>query len=140
MKELGRIHKTIFLLRYLSETPLRQEIEKQLNKVELSHQFAKAVFFGNNQEFKAGTKEEQEIALSCRHVIQNSIILWNYLFISDKISKSKTKEEHSKILEKLQHSSVMTWQHINLHGEYDFEVSNNNRGFDMETILALEIE
>lgn len=140
LKELGRIHKTIFLLRYLSETPLRQEIEKQLNKVELSHQFAKAVFFGNNQEFKVGTKEEQEIALSCRHVIQNSIILWNYLFISDKISKSKTKDEHSKILKKLQHSSVMTWQHINLHGEYDFDVSNNNSGFDMEAILSLEIE
>lgn len=140
LKELGRIHKTIFLLRYLNETPLRQEIEKQLNKVELSHQFAKAVFFGNNQEFKVGTKEEQEIALSCRHVIQNAIILWNYLFISDKISKSKTKEEHSKILAQLKYSSVMTWQHINLHGEYDFEVSNNNSGFDMETILALEIE
>ena len=59
---------------------------------------------------------------------------------SDKISKSKTKEEHSKILAQLKYSSVMTWQHINLHGEYDFEVSNNNSGFDMETILALEIE
>ena len=34
----------------------------------------------------------------------------------------------------------MTWQHINLHGEYDFEVSNKNSGFDMEAILALEIE
>jgi TnpA family transposase len=140
LKELGRIHKTIFLLRYLSETPLRQEIEKQLNKVELSHQFAKAVFFGNNQEFKVGTKEEQEIALACRHVIQNAIILWNYLFISDKISKSKTKEEYSKILEQLKYSSVMTWQHINLHGEYDFEVSKKSFGFDMKTILALEVE
>ena len=34
----------------------------------------------------------------------------------------------------------MTWQHINLHGEYDFEVSSNNSGFDMKAILALEIE
>lgn len=33
----------------------------------------------------------------------------------------------------------MTWQHINLHGEYDFEVSTNNEGFDMEAILSLKI-
>ena len=72
---MGRIYKTIFLLRYLSEPPLRQAIAKQLNKVEHSHDFANAVFFGRNQEFKVSTKDEQEIALSCRHLIQNSIVL-----------------------------------------------------------------
>ncbi|MCF2220637.1 transposase [Chryseobacterium sp. PS-8] len=75
IKEVGRIHETIFLLRYFDEPPLRQNIEKQLNKIELSHLFAKAVFFGNNQEFKYETKEEQEIAVACRYLIQNAIIL-----------------------------------------------------------------
>jgi len=127
-------------LRYLSETPLRQAIEKQLNKVELSHQFAKAVFFGNNQEFKFGTKEEQEVALSCRHLIQNSIILWNYLFLSEKISETKSETEIEKLLDTLRGSSVMTWQHINMHGEYDFEVSNRKPLFDLKKILELKIE
>lgn len=37
LKELGRIYKTIFLLRYLTETPLRQSIEKQLrNRYEIT--------------------------------------------------------------------------------------------------------
>jgi len=139
LKELGRIYKTIFLLRYYSETPLRQAIEKQLNKVELSHLFAKAVFFGNNQEFKVSTKEEQEIALSCRHLIQNSIILWNYLFISEKLSKIESKQEYDRIIDILKQSSVMTWQHINMHGEYDFEISNKESKFDLKSILEFQI-
>ena len=69
IKEVGRIYKTIFLLKYYDEILLRQNIEKQLNRVELSHLFAKAVFFGNNRELKYATKEEQEIAVGCRHLI-----------------------------------------------------------------------
>jgi TnpA family transposase len=91
LKELGRIFKSIFILRYLDEAPLRQGIEKQLNRIEQSHQFAKAVFFGNNQEFKMETKEEQEIAVGCRHLVQNAIVLWNYLFISEKLSEIKMR-------------------------------------------------
>lgn len=33
----------------------------------------------------------------------------------------------------------MTWQHINLHGEYDFDVSKDSFNFDLKKILALEI-
>ncbi len=99
LKELGRIYKTIFLLRYLTETPLRQAITKQSNKVELSHDFANAVFFARNREFKVATKDEQQIALSCRHLIQNSIILWNYLSISDKLSRVDDKSEYENLLD-----------------------------------------
>ena len=56
LKELGRVYKTVFVLRYLDELPLRQNTEKMLNRIEQSHQFAKAVFFGNSQEFKHDTK------------------------------------------------------------------------------------
>ena len=117
MKEIGRIHKTLFLLRYFDEPSLRQNIEKQLNKIELSHLFAKAVFFGNNQEFKYETKEEQEIAVACRHLIQNAIILWNYLFISNKLSEIEQKEKIQENIELMKNSSIMTWQHVNMHGE-----------------------
>lgn len=139
LKELGRIYKTIFLLRYMTETPLRQSIMKQLNKVELSHYFAKAVFFAQNQEFKVSTREEQEIALSCRHLIQNCIVLWNYMSISQKLSNVRDSEEHERILDLLRGSSIMTWQHINMLGEYNFEIRNRKLPFDVEKILNLKI-
>lgn len=139
IKEIGRIHKTIFLLRYFDETHLRQNIEKQLNKIELSHLFAKAVFFGNNQEFKYETKEEQEIVVACRHLIQNAIILWNYLFISNKLSEIEEEDEVQKNIELMKSSSIMTWQHVNMHGEYDFIIDLDIPPFDMIKINSLKI-
>jgi TnpA family transposase len=55
LKQFGRIIKTIFLLKYIDDVELRQMIEKQLNKLESSNKFGKAVFHGNNQEFQYST-------------------------------------------------------------------------------------
>ena len=119
LKEFGKIIKTDFLLNYINDVELRQIIEKQLNKVESSNKFAKAVFFGNNQEFQISTIEEQNIANNCKRLIQNSIILWNYLYLTKKIQQSP-KEIKEDILTSLKNSSIMHWSHINFHGEYDF--------------------
>ncbi len=96
LKEYGRIIKTLFLLEYMDDVELRQAIEKQLNVVELTHRFSRAVFFGNNQEFEAETKDEQErgrpaVVAGCKQLIQNAIVLWNYLFLSEKLAKTTAR-------------------------------------------------
>ena len=139
IKETGRIYKTIFLLKYYDEVNLRQRIEKQLNRIELSHHFAKTVFFGNNQELKYATKEEQEIAVGCRHLIQNAIILWNYLFISEKLSQITNQTDLQKHINLLKNSSMMSWQHVNLHGKYDFDIEVNTTPFDMISVKSLNV-
>jgi TnpA family transposase len=140
LKEFGRIIKSLFILSYYDDIELRQRIEKQLNMVELSNKFSKAIFFSNNQEFKEGTKDEQEIATACMVLIQNAIILWNYLYLSQLIANTADVEQRNKIISLIRKGSVITWQHINLHGEYDFtKGANNSTPFDMGKILALEI-
>jgi len=139
LKEVGRIYKTLFLLRYYDELPLRQNIEKQLNRVELSHLFAKAVFFGGNQEFNYSTKEEQDMALGCRQLIQNIIVLWNYLYISEKLSGIEDQVELQKQVSQLKKGSIMTWQHVNMYGEYDFHLDTDLFPFDMNKIKSLNI-
>ena len=57
LKEVGRIYKSIYLLKYLDDLNLRQSTEKALNRIELSHKFAKAIFFGGNQGLKYSAKE-----------------------------------------------------------------------------------
>jgi len=84
LKELGKIIKTDFLLNYIDDVGLRQSVEKQLNKVEASNKFSKAIFFGNSSEFTVATVEEQNIANNSKRVIQNAIILWNYMYITKK--------------------------------------------------------
>jgi len=46
---------------------------------------------------------------------------------------------HIEAIQVLKQSSVMTWQHINMHGEYDFEVSNKKSIFDLKNILEFKI-
>lgn len=139
LKEIGRIYKTAFLLRYYDELPLRQDIEKQLNRIELTNLFSKAVFFGGNQEFHYATKEEQDIALGCRQLIQNAIVLWNYLYISEKLTLIEDISELQKQINSLKNSSIMTWQHVNMHGKYDFNSDSYQIPFNLNKIKSLII-
>ena len=120
LKEFGKIIKTDFLLNYIDDVKLRQRIEKQLNKVEASNRFSKAVFFGNNQEFTVSTIEEQNIANNSKRLIQNAIILWNYLYLTKKLQQAKNQTEKDEIITAIKTSSIVHWQHINFYGTYDF--------------------
>ena len=118
LKELGKIIKTLFILKYVDDTKFRQAIEKQLNKVEGSHKLAKAISLGN--EFLQNEKEDQDIAEGCRRLIKNSIICWNYLYLSKKIIATYNEELKDELIDAIRNGSVMRWNHFNLHGEYDF--------------------
>jgi len=142
LKEYGRLIKTQFLLRYMDDVELRQAIERQLNIVELIHRFSKAVFFADNQEFSAETKEEQEVVAGCKQLIQNAIVLWNYLYLSQKLTRMNDLVEISECLETIKNSSIVSWQHINMQGEYDF-LSKNLREkesqFDLLRIMKFSV-
>lgn len=139
LKEFGKIIKTIFILKYIDDPKLRQAIEKQLNKIESSQKFAKAISFGHNQEFIQSEKEAQEITESCRRLIKNSIICWNYLYLSKLLGEAETEEKRKALLEAIKNGSIVCWQHINLHGEYDFsdEKMQDSVGLDLPKIVGL---
>jgi TnpA family transposase len=139
LREFGRIIKTRFLLTYIDDVSLRQQIEKQLNKVENANKFSKAVFFGNSGEYFYATKEEQDIASNALRLIQNSIICWNYLYFSNLLVKEKDPEQKTKIITALKSGSIVHWQHINFYGEYDFTEKPIEDEFDMNAIKALYV-
>ena len=138
LKEFGKLIKTIFILTYMNDLEFRQSIQKQLNKIELANKFSDAVFFDNNQEFKYGSKEEQEVAMNCKILLQNSIVLWNYLRLSQLLATTESVSKRAEFLEIIKNGSIMTWVHINMLGEYDFrnKPASNEYIFDMEKILA----
>lgn len=141
IREFGKIIKSIFILRYLDCVDLRQAVEKQLNKGESSNKFSKAVSFGNNHEFLQGEKTEQEIAESCRRLIKNSIVCWNYLYLSQRILNESDEERRQDLITSIRRGSVVTWKHINLHGEYDFsrEKLEDSVGLEVPKIRELTV-
>lgn len=140
LKTFGQIIKSQFILEYIDDVEFRQSIEKQLNKLESSNKFAKAVFHGQNQEFTQETKEEQIIAESCKRLIENAIICWNYLYLSQKLADA-TKEQQDEMIRQIKKSSIIVWHHINFLGEYDFsdEKLSTITPFQLPKILALQV-
>ena len=138
MKEFGKIIKSSFILKYYDDLALRPSIEKMLSHLELMNRFAKAVFFSNNQEFQVATKEEQEKIIQCRLLLQNAIVLWNYMYLSEMLTKVQSQEELEEIMAVIKNSTAVVWHHVNMMGEYDFTklLNNNNLRFDIDKIRA----
>ncbi len=120
----------LFLLYYLP-----------FNKLESSNKFGKAVFYGKNQEFQQPTKEEQLIADGCKRLIENSIICWNYLYLSKLIHDTESENEKKKLINIIKNGSVIAWGHINLQGEFDFsdEILKDSIGFQLPELLEVTV-
>ena len=135
LKEFGRIIKSIFILKYIDDMERRQTIEKQLNKGELANKFSAAISFAN-QNILEPLKEDQEIAVMCKTIIQNIIILWNYIELT-KIIMQSDQDERTQLLESITSASILTWQHVNLHGTYDFSnlLGSNDPDYFLDDVI-----
>lgn len=141
LKEFGRLIKSQFILAYYNDVALRQRIQKQLNRVELANKFSDAVFFDNDRAFQTGSIEQQELAMACKTLIQNSIVLWNYLKLSEIVANTKDSVKRAQIVESIQRGSVLTWSHVNLKGEYDFmHKTSEDEYFDMGMLRSFSIQ
>ena len=120
LKAFGQVPKSLFILQVIDDPVLRQAIEKQLDRIEHAHRFTRAVSVGNPREFLQAEKEDQEMAEACKRLIKNCIICWNYLYLSQKLEEIEDAASRQVFLDAVAHGSVISWQHINLLGEYDF--------------------
>jgi TnpA family transposase len=120
LKAFGQVPKSLFILQVIDDPVLRQAIEKQLDRIEHAHRFTRAVSVGNPREFLQAEKEDQEMAEACKRLIKNCIICWNYLYLSQKLEEIEDAATRQVFLDAVAHGSVISWQHINLLGEYDF--------------------
>jgi len=77
LTQLGRLAKTIHILRYIHEEPLRQAIQLQLNRGEFRHILARHLFFANQGDLRSGDYEEVMNKASCLSLLSNAVLVWN---------------------------------------------------------------
>ena len=138
LKELGHVIRTIFILEYIDDLELRQAIEKQLNKIENSNKFNKAVCV-DEEEFQQGTKEEMDAVDACRRLIKSALICWNYLYLSKKINEEEALEKKRQMIESIRSGSIVTWKHFNLEGFYDFADDQVKDSFDLMDAIKINL-
>lgn len=101
----------------------------------MANKFSAAVSF-SDQNILESIKEDQEIAVMCKTIIQNIIILWNYIELT-KIIMQSDNEERERLLESITSASILSWQHVSLHGTYDFSnlLSANDPEYAFDDVI-----
>ena len=82
-QELGRVIRTVFLLQYISDSDLRQQITAVTNKVESYNGFSKWFFFGGNAIIPYNDPEEQEKVIKYNGLIANAVIFHNAVDLTE---------------------------------------------------------
>lgn len=114
---LGRILKTQYILRYLTDANLRQTVQFQLNKGEYRHKLPRRIFFADQGEFTTGDYEEIMNKASCLSLVSNAILYWNTLKINDIVTNLRAQGEVIED-ETLAHISLLPFKHVVPNGTY----------------------
>jgi TnpA family transposase len=117
--ELGKIIKTIFILRYISDSNLRHTIQLQLNRGEHRHGLAQHIFFADQGVFKTGDYAEIMNKSSCLSLVSNAILYWNTIHISNIVDQLKA-EGYPVNNEDLARVSLLLYKHVIVTGIYRF--------------------
>lgn len=117
---LGRIIKTEYILRYITDKPLRRTVQLQLNKGEYRHKLPRWVFFANQGEFTTGDYEEIMNKASCLSLVSNAILYWNTSRISEIVEDLRNQGEIVDD-ETLAHISLLPYKHVLPNGTYFIE-------------------
>jgi TnpA family transposase len=117
---LGRIIKTQYILRYLTDLELRRTVQLQLNKGEYRHKLPRRIFFANQGEFTTGDYEEIMNKASCLSLVSNAVLYWNTMKINDIVEDLRQQGEAIDT-ETLSHISLLPFRHVIPNGTYFIE-------------------
>jgi len=76
-RELGKVIRTMFLLRYIHDVELRKTIHTATNKNEEFNGFAKWAFFGEQGIIAENLRHEQRKIVKYNQLVSNLVILYN---------------------------------------------------------------
>jgi len=117
LSQLGRLMKTLHILRYIQEEPLRDAIQLQLNRGEFRHILAKSLFFANWGSFRSGDYEEVMNKASCLSLLSNAVLVWNTVHITRVVDQLRVAGHPVKD-EDLARVSPLAHAHVIPNGSY----------------------
>ena len=117
---LGRIVKTIHILRYIHDDEVRNRIQLQLNRGEQRHQLARWLFFANQGDFRKGDFEEIMNKSSCLSLLSNAVVVWNTIQMQRIVDQLRAAGEVVSDRD-LAHISPLAFAHVIPNGTYNFE-------------------
>ncbi len=136
-RELGLVVRTIFLLQYISDQGLRQQITACTNIVEGLNQFLSWIFFGKEGIITENDPDEQEKRLKYLDVVACAVTLQNAVDISW-VVQTLSAEGYRVDREALAAISPYLTRHLKRFGDYVLDLQNIPQ--PLETAINLPIE
>ena len=119
-KELGKVVRTVFLLRYIDEMELRQTIQAATNKSEEFNGFVKWLFFGGDGVIAENIRHEQRKIIKYNQLVANMVILYNAEKMTTVLKELKGNVKITP--EILSGLSPYRMSHINRFGNYRLDL------------------
>ncbi len=121
--EVGRIAKTLYLLRYVDDETYRRRILIQLNRGEGRHSLARATFHGQKGELRQRYREGQEDQLGALGLVVNAVVLWNTEYMEQALQTLRAEGMLPQPAD-IERLSPLGYEHINLLGRYHFTLTD----------------
>jgi TnpA family transposase len=131
-RELGRVVRTAFLLRYLGDGELRATIQAATTKSEAFNRFAKWAMFGSEGIITENDREAQRKTIRYNHLVANCIIFYNVCAMT-RVLHDLTQEGYSVDEDAVAALSPYLTEHINRFGRYHLDLSRAPTPIDYDT-------
>lgn len=119
LRGLGRIVKTIYILRYIHEPAVRRRVQLHLNRGEQRHKLGSRLFFANQGVFRVGDYAEIMNKVSCLALLSNAVLVWNTVKMAELIGQLQASGEDVED-EDMARVSPLLHKHVIPNGTYRF--------------------
>ena len=117
LREIGRLCRTLFTLRWFNDPTLRVLVNAELNKGEARNSLARAVAFHRLGRFRERHHDNQQIRAASLTLVTAAIVLFNCRYLERALAAMRADGLHvdPELIARL---SPLGWEHINLSGDY----------------------
>jgi TnpA family transposase len=121
LAEIGRVQKTVHILKTLDDEDYRRRMIRELNKGEASHDLSRFLCFGKEGVLRGREFGDQVHTFSCLSVLHNAVVAWNLIQIGELVGQLRA-EGHEIDDETLSHVTPLLRKHLNPFGRYHFDL------------------
>jgi TnpA family transposase len=125
LTHLGQLVKTIYVLRFLNDSRLRQQVRTQLNRGESRQDVAQRMFFADQGMFRSGDYYQMMNRASCLSLLSNAVLVYNTLRIARVLEHAKAQGQECTP-EAIAHVSPLAYRHVIVNGTYDFSLPQSS--------------
>lgn len=120
-RELGRVCRTLFLLKYIGDQELRRTITAATNTSEAWNAFIQWVAFGGEGVIRENSREEQRKIIRYNHLVANLVVFHNVVSMT-RVLQELIDEGQPVTAEIIAHLAPYRTEHINRFGSYEIKL------------------